>query len=118
TGIAALLACGQAALADPAADGIDSVAVTASRSKVTARQQQKDAPNIVNIQPAEEITKYPDFNAAESLSRMPGISLLSDTGEGRFVNIRGLDGNLNGSTYGGIPLLNTNPGGTYNGGGG
>ena len=49
---------------------------------------------------------------------MPGISLLSDTGEGRFVKIRGLDGNLNGATYGGVVLLNTYPGGTYNGGGG
>src|SRR5208283_5214036 len=46
------------------------------------------------------------------------ISLSSDTGEGRFVQIRGIDANLDGATYGGIPLLNTNPGGTAAGGGG
>jgi TonB-dependent receptor len=107
-----------AAAADTAADSIETVVVTASRFQQGAREQQKNALNIVNIQPYEAIIKYPDFNAAESLSRIPGVSLLSDTGEGRFVNIRGLDGNLNGATYGGIPLLNTNPGGTYNGGGG
>ncbi len=49
---------------------------------------------------------------------MPGVSLSSDTGEGRFVNIRGIDANLDGATYGGVPLLNTNPGGTAAGGGG
>ena len=106
------------ARADTATDNLETVVVTASRYQEGAREQQKNAFNIVNIQPAEAIIKYPDFNAAESLSRIPGVSLLSDTGEGRFVNIRGLDGNLNGATYGGIPLLNTNPGGTYNGGGG
>src|SRR5215471_442572 len=114
----AALVAAAPALADTAADGVETVVVTASRHIEGAREQQKHALNIVNIQPAEAIIKYPDFNAAESLSRIPGVSLLSDTGEGRFVNIRGLDGNLNGATYGGIPLLNTNPGGTYNGGGG
>ena len=49
---------------------------------------------------------------------MPDVSLSSDTGEGRFVQIRGIDANLDGATYGGVPLLNTNPGGTAAGGGG
>jgi len=96
----------------------ETVVVTASRYQEEARIQQKDALNIVDVQSAQEIQTFPDFNAAESLSRMPGISLLSDTGEGRFVEIRGLDGNLNGATFGGVVLLNTFPGGTYNGGGG
>ena len=104
--------------AENSGDSIETVVVTAPRYEAPARQMQKNAPNIINVQSAETMLKYPDFNAAKSLSRIPGVSLLSDTGEGRFVNIRGLDGNLNGATYGGIPLLNTNPGGTYNGGGG
>ena len=82
-----------------------------------ARETQQDAPNLINVQSAEAIAKYPDFNAAEALSRIPGISLSSDTGEGRFVNIRGIDGNLNGATYGGVVLLNTNPAGTVFGSG-
>ena len=94
------------------------VVVTAPREEVKARIVQLDAPNIVNVQSAETIAKYPDFNAAEALGRMPGISLSTDTGEGRFVNIRGIDANLNGATYGGVVLLNTNPGGTAAGGGG
>ncbi|WP_150295580.1 TonB-dependent receptor [Sphingobium estronivorans] len=89
------------------------IVVTAARQAKTARDEQLIAPNIVNIQSAETIAKYPDVNAAEALSRLPGVSLSIDTAEGRFVNIRGLDGNLNGATFGGVNLLNTQPGGTY-----
>ncbi len=70
------------------------------------------------MQSAETIAQFPDFNAAEALGRIPGVSLSSDTGEGRFVIIRGIDPNLDGATYGGVVLLNTNPGGTSQGGGG
>ena len=93
------------------------IIVTAPREETRARETQQAAPNLINVQSAESIAKYPDFNAAEALSRIPGISPSSDTGEGRFVNIRGIDGNLNGATYGGVVLLNTNPGGTVFGSG-
>lgn len=95
----------------------DDIIVLAPRAESQARDTQRDALNLINVQSAESIAKYPDFNAAEALSRIPGISLSSDTGEGRFVNIRGIDGNLNGATYGGVVLLNTNPGGTVFGSG-
>ena len=88
------------------------VVVTAPREEVAARVRQQAAPTIVNIQSAETIAKYPDYNAAEALGRIPGISLSTDTGEGRFVNIRGIDANLNGATYGGVVLLNTFAAGT------
>jgi TonB-dependent receptor len=93
------------------------IVITAPREQQQAREVKKNAVNIVEVQSAESIAKYPDFNAAEALSRVPGISLSSDTGEGRFVNIRGIDGNLNGATYGGVVLLNTNPAGTVFGSG-
>ncbi|MDR3509215.1 MAG: TonB-dependent receptor [Caulobacteraceae bacterium] len=113
-----LLALAQGARAADAAADAQDIVVTAPRQESKARAVQLDAPNLISVQSAETIAKYPDFNAAESLGRMPGISLSTDTGEGRFINIRGLDGNLNGATFGGVPLLNTNPGGTYFGGGG
>jgi TonB-dependent receptor len=107
-----------AAAAPTAATDVTGVVVTAPREEVVARERQKDAPNLVSVQSIETIVKYPDFNAAEALSRIPGVSLSTDTGEGRFVNIRGIDANLNGATYGGVVLLNTNAGGTAAGGGG
>lgn len=87
--------------------------VVSARLAHTAREEQKAAPNLIDIQSAESIAKYPDVNAAEALSRLPGVALSIDTAEGRFINIRGLDGNFNGATMGGVVLLNTQPGGTY-----
>ncbi len=97
---------------DAAATSRPEIVVTARLEK-TARTEQAAAINLVNIQAAETIAKYPDVNAAEALGRMSGVALSIDTGEGRYVNIRGLDGNLNGSTFGGATLLNTQPGLTY-----
>jgi TonB-dependent receptor len=108
----------RAAEANSAGATVGEVVVTAPRQEVKAREVQLVAPNLISVRAAETILKYPDFNAAEALGRMPGVSLSSDTGEGRFVQIRGIDANLDGATYGGVPLLNTNPGGTSAGGGG
>ena len=117
-GLAPLAAQAQSAQAPATQTGSSDIVVTGKRASKDARAEEKAAPNLVNVQAAEDIVKYPDFNAAEALGRVPGVSLAIDTGEGRFVNIRGIDGNLNGTTFGGVTLLNTQPGGTYFGGGG
>jgi TonB-dependent receptor len=106
------------AASEATATPVGEVVVTAPRQEITARVVQKTAPNLISVRAIETIKKYPDFNAAEALGRMPGIALSSDTGEGRFVQIRGIDANLDGATYGGVPLLNTFAGGTESGGGG
>ena len=106
---------------DPEQDGpraaqqnmLQEVTVTANRLTSTALRDQKAAINVMEVQAAQEIAKYPDFDASEALGRMPGISMSGDSGEGRFVNIRGMDANYDGATYGGVTLLNTNPYGTY-----
>jgi TonB-dependent receptor len=92
---------------------VEQVIVTAPRAASTARLEQQTAPNLINVQSAEAIAKFPDVNAAEALGRIPGVSLSIDTGEGRFVTIRGIDSNLDGATFGGVVLLNSFPGGTY-----
>lgn len=108
------LAATAPATASPDADeqAEHSIVVTAPRQEETARETQKVAPVLVNIQAIETIKKYPDFNSAEALGRIPGISLSTDTGEGRFVNIRGIDSNLNGATYGGVVMVGTHPANT------
>jgi TonB-dependent receptor len=107
-----MTAAAQAAEAPAAPVDVEGVTITAPRQEDAARAKQQAAPVIVSIQSAETIAKYPDYNAAEALGRIPGISLSTDTGEGRFVNIRGIDANLNGATYGGVVLLNTFAAGT------
>jgi TonB-dependent receptor len=103
--------------AAPTQANIYELVVTAPRAKATARLQEFTAPNLINVQSAEQIAKFPDFDSAEAISRVPGVSLTGDTGEGRFVNIRGIDNNLNGTTFGGVVLLNTQPQGTLFGSG-
>ena len=88
---------------------LEEVTIVAQRSTLElARQAQEQAPNIVNLMTADEIQKLPDVNTGEAIRRVPGISLETDTGEGRYINIRGLDADLNSTTFGGLRLPPTN----------
>ena len=94
------------------ADNADMIVVSGNRLEKTARLEQRRATELVDIQPIETMQKYPDINAAESLARMPGVTIDIDESEGRLVNIRGIDGDLNGATFGGASMLNTFPNAT------
>lgn len=56
-----------------------------------AINRQRSAATLTSIVAADEIGRFPDQNAAESLQRLPGVSLYRDQGEGRFVDLRGLN---------------------------
>ncbi len=56
-----------------------------------AINQQRAADTLTNIVAADAIGRFPDQNAAESLQRLPGVALYRDQGEGRFVDLRGLN---------------------------
>lgn len=84
-------------------------------TKAEALAAKKAAPNFVEIQPASEIRKLPDVNVAEALQRVSGISMETDTGEGRFINVRGLDSDFNSVTYAGVRLLPSNQASPLNG---
>jgi TonB-dependent receptor len=92
------------------------VAPSAATNRAAAIAEKQDAPNIIDAQPLSEIVKLPDINTAEALQRLPGISLETDSGEGRFINIRGLDSDLNASTYAGVRLPASNPSAPFGGG--
>src|ERR1700676_1547690 len=81
---------------------LEAIIVTASRLAAVARLEQKDAANLINVQSSEDMAKYPDFDAAEALGRIPGLTMAGDTGEIQFISIRTMDGNFNGSTFGGV----------------
>jgi len=88
---------------------LESITVLAQRTSIAvAREAQYEAPNLVNITTFEEIRKLPDVSVAEAVRRIPGISLETDEGEGRYVNCRGLDADLNSTTFGGLRLPPTN----------
>lgn len=66
---------------------IEGAAVGSAR----AINQQRAAATLTSIVAADEIGRFPDQNAAESLQRLPGVSLYRDQGEGRYVDLRGLN---------------------------
>ena len=81
-----------------------------------SRARQEDAPNIIQTISQEEARGLPNLNAGEAIARLPGAALSVDTGQGRWVNIRGLDSDLTSTTYGGVHLPPTNPVTPQNGG--
>jgi TonB-dependent receptor len=95
--------------AGPEMTALESIVVLAQRTpESVAREAQMEAPNLIDIATYEQIRKLPDITTAEAVRRIPGISLETDEGEGRYVNIRGLDADLNSTTFGGLRLPPTN----------
>lgn len=84
------------------------VAPNPTGTREQALAAKRAAPNLVEIRPQSEIRKLPDVNIAEALQRLPGVSVETDTAEGRFVNVRGLDSDFNSVTYGGVRLMPSN----------
>ena len=50
---------------------------------------------IVDAISAEDVGKFPDQTVADSLQRIPGVSIEKDSGEGNKVSIRGTSPHLN-----------------------
>ncbi len=46
--------------------------------------------DLVDVIKAQDIADFPDLNLAESLQRVPGVSIDRDGGEGRTITVRGL----------------------------
>lgn len=65
---------------------------------------QRTNDNLTNIVAADAIGQFPDQNAAEALARLPGISVDTDQGEGRYVIIRGIDPELSNFQVNGMSL--------------
>ena len=91
-------------------------AASATGSLDQALRLKRDSANLIEVQPQSEIRKLPDVDVAEALQRVSGISLETDTGEGHFVNIRGLDADLNGVSFDGVRLMPSDIGSPFGGG--
>jgi len=69
----------------------EAIVVTGFRQSLRAALSQKrDANSIVDVIRAEDIADFPDNNLAESIQRIPGVTITRDQGEGRQITVRGL----------------------------
>ncbi len=88
----------------------EEVVVTAQlEGQALAINQQLSSNTIVNVVSLDKIQELPDQNAAESVGRLPGISIQRDAGEGQKVIVRGLSPRFNSITVNGERIPSTDP---------
>lgn len=82
--------------ANAEADTLDEIVVSGIRSSLESSMRLKrDAQGVVDGIVAEDIGKFPDTNLAESLQRIPGVSIDRSIGEGSRVTVRGVGPDFN-----------------------
>jgi TonB-dependent receptor len=84
---------------------IEVITITGIRGSLSkAINAKRFSDDIVDSISSEDIGKFPDENIAESLQRLPGISITRDKGEGKFISVRGLSPEFSPSTLNGRQL--------------
>lgn len=107
-------AAAQAATPTPAAtdETAQEIVVTGFRESLASAVNQKRRSNqIIEAITAEDIADFPDANLAESIQRLPGISIDRDNGEGRTITVRGLGGDFQQTRLNGADALSITGGG-------
>ncbi len=83
----------------------DEVIVTAQAvGQLEAINRQLASDKIVNVVSSDQIKELPDQNAAESIARLPGISVTRKAGEAQGVAIRGMAPKYNQIQIDGVPM--------------
>jgi TonB-dependent receptor len=86
----------------------EEVVITAQmRGQVAAMNQQIASNTIVNVVSEQKIKELPDANAAESIGRLPGVSILRSGGEANKVILRGLSAKFTTVTIDGVKIAAT-----------
>jgi len=108
--VAAQTTAGGGGGADDAAT-LDTVRVTGTRASLRQSQTIKqDAIGTVDAVSMEDIGKFPDQNVADSLQRVPGVSVDRSGGESRFITVRGLGPEFNTVLLNGRTMATENAG--------
>jgi TonB-dependent receptor len=86
----------------------DAIVVTGYRNMLrNAINVKRESLVQVDAITAEDIADFPDSNLAESLQRLPGVSIDRDNGDGRGITVRGLGGDFNRTRLNGLEALST-----------
>lgn len=84
------------------------VVVTGYRKSLqTSLNMKKNSDVMMDAINADDIASFPEANLAESLQRIPGISIDRDNGEGRTISVRGLGGDFTRVRINGMEALST-----------
>ncbi|MDQ0839914.1 TonB-dependent receptor [Sphingomonas faeni] len=100
-----------APVGEPVKDETGDIVVTGIRAAERAAIDiKRNSVNVVDSIVAEDLGKLPDGNVAESLQRIPGVTIERNRGEGRFVTVRGFGPKFNAVTVNGRTLATDNNG--------
>ena len=70
---------------------VEAIVVTGYRAALqSALNLKRNSNTMVDAINADDIADFPDANLAESLQRLPGVSVDRENGEGRTITVRGL----------------------------
>ena len=77
----------------PATRIAEVINVTATRihGELDALNERATAADVINVLPLELIASLPNANVADAAGRLPSVSLERDQGEGKYVQLRGLE---------------------------
>ena len=91
-------------LTQEAIEGEEVVVTAQAQGQNAAINQQLSSNTITSIVSRDRIKDIPDVNAAESVGRLPGVSINRSGGEATTVTIRGLEPKYNLVTVNGVRL--------------
>ena len=98
----------QPAASQPAGGQAQAIVITGIRASLQqSRDIKRNATGVVDAISAEQIGKFPDINLAESLQRIPGVTIERRNGEGSYVTVRGFGPQFNLVTVNGRQLATT-----------
>lgn len=83
----------------------DEIVVTGRRRDAELSiEAKRNAKQVIDVLSADQASRLPDNNIAESLARIPGVTVSrsGDSGNGNFIAIRGLDSALNNVQFNGV----------------
>jgi iron complex outermembrane receptor protein len=90
------------------AEETEEITVTGYRAALRgALDVKRQSGVMVDAINSDDIADFPDANLAESLQRIPGISIDRDQGEGRTITVRGLPGDFTRVRINGLEALST-----------
>ena len=89
----------------------DDIVVTGIRGSLrSAAALKRNSDIVMDSISSEDLGKFPDANVAESLQRIPGVSIDRSNGEGQFVSVRGLGPQFNTVLFNGRSFASDNYG--------
>jgi len=81
---------------DMVTDDVEELVVVGTKASLkSAIEKQRDSDQVVSIVDSDALGEFPDETAAEAVRRLSGVNVENDQGEGRYITLRGMSGDLN-----------------------